>query len=133
MEEFENEIGFELPQEYKYIIKLHNGISLLGTAVIGMDDCYKEASLDAVYKFEHSNVAHKMPNEFLPFSTDGRGNHYCLNLAKIDNGRCPVVFWQWDYDYGSVHEVEETNESLLSWIKEVMIDWKTESGIATIK
>ena len=124
---FEHEIGFELPRDYKYIIKLHNGISLLGTAIIGIDESYKEASLEAVYKFEHSTAAHKMPKEFLPFSPDGRGNHYCLNLAKINNNTCPVVFWQWDYNYGSINEVEETNESLLSWMKEVMIVWKIET------
>ena len=124
---FENEIGFELPQDYKYIIKLHNGISLLGTAIIGIDESYKEASLEAVYRFEHSTVAHKMPKEFLPFSQDGRGNHYCLNLAKINNSTCPVVFWQWDYNYDSINDVEETNKSLLSWMKEVMIVWKIES------
>lgn len=126
LEIFEKEIDFRMPFEYKYIISKHNGISLLGTEIIGIDKSYNESSLDAVYKFEHSIATHKMPKEFLPFSPDGRGNHYCLNLAKINGGMCPVVFWQWDYEYVSIDEVEETNESLLSWTKEVMIDWKLE-------
>ena len=127
LEIFENEIGFELPHDYKYIMKRHNGISLLGTAIIGFHKSYKEASLDAVYKFEHSVVTHKIPKEFLPFSPDGRGNHYCFNLAKTKNGISPVIFWQWDYDYDNIDEAEEANESLVAWIKEVMIDWKLES------
>jgi cell wall assembly regulator SMI1 len=126
LEIFEDEIGFELPSDFKYIMKRHNGISLFGTEIIGIDESRKDGSLEAVYKFEHSTSPHKMPKEFLPFSPDGRGNHYCLNLAKIKNGTSPVVFWQWDYNYGSVDEVEEANKSLLAWIKEVMIDWKLE-------
>ncbi|MGK6353563.1 SMI1/KNR4 family protein [Parapedobacter sp. DT-150] len=127
LELFEKEIGYTLPKDFKYILSKHNGISLLGTEVLGIDLSFKGGSLDEVYKFEHFNVEHKMPLEFLPFSPDGRGNHYCLNLAKIDGrGVCPVVFWQWDYNYTGVEEVEESNESFLEWINEVMIEWKLE-------
>lgn len=126
LELFEQEIGFALPEDFKYIIRRHNGISLLGTEVLGIDRSFREASLKEVYKFEHFNAAHKMPPEFLPFSPDGRGNHYCLNLAKTEGGICPIVFWQWDYDYIGVDEVEECNVSFLEWIEEVMIDWKLE-------
>lgn len=126
LELFEKEIGYVLPKDFKYVLKKHNGISLLGTEVLGIASSFKGASLDEVYRFEHFTAEHKMPLEFLPFSPDGRGNHYCLNLAKMDRGVCPVVFWQWDYDYSEVDDVEECNESFLEWIDEVMIEWKLE-------
>ena len=126
LEIFEDKIGFKLPLDFKYIIKQHNGISLLGTEILGIDKSYRDASLEVVYMFEHSTSSNKMPTEFLPFSPDGRGNHYCLNLAKVKDGTSPVVFWQWDYDYENINDVEEANESLTAWIQEVMIDWKLE-------
>jgi cell wall assembly regulator SMI1 len=67
-----------------------------------------------------------MPHHFLPFSNDGRGNHYCLDLSRLTGQSCPVVFWQWNYDYASLEEVEACNDNFVSWVKEVMIDWTLE-------
>jgi len=127
MEVFEENIGFKLPLDFKYIIKKHNGISLSGTEIYGLDDALRGSSLDEVYQYERSmEIYNPMPREFLPFSPDGRGNHYCLNLSKLLGDICPVVFWQHDLIYNNVEEVEECNGSLMSWIQEVMIDWTLE-------
>jgi cell wall assembly regulator SMI1 len=120
---FENQIKYELPLDFKYILKQYNGISLSGVEVYGLDLALRGSSLDEIYQFEHFKAAHKMPLFFLPFSPDGRGNHYCLNLDKKQDGQCPVVFWQWDFEYKSDDEVEECYNSFLDWIKEEMIDW----------
>ena len=127
LEIFEDRIKFQLPTDFKYLYKKHNGIVLSGTEIYGIDKKFRGLSLDEVYEFEHNDeIFNKMPNEFLPFSPDGRGNHYCLNLSKLKNGICPVVFWQHDFIYENLLHVEECNNDFIGWIKEVMIDWTLE-------
>jgi hypothetical protein len=64
-----------------------------------------------------------MPNFFFPFSPDGQGNHYCLDLSKIQDNICPVVFWQWDFEYDDIEDVEVCNTNFADWIDEVMVKW----------
>lgn len=97
LEAFEKSISFVLPDDFKYILKKHNGFYLDGTSVYGIDESLRGSSLDSVYQYEHFDVVNKMPAFFLPFSPDGRGNHYCLDLSRLLDGYCPVVFWQWDF------------------------------------
>ncbi|MGY4537229.1 cell wall assembly regulator SMI1 [Mucilaginibacter sp. UYNi724] len=122
----EKNIGFLLPLDFKYILSIHNGISLIGTEVYGLDGSFKETSLNKIYHFEHFEVDNKMPSHFFPFSPDGGGNHYCLDLSKIAEGLCPVVFWQWDFNYSLLEEAEITNDNFMEWVQEVMIDWTLE-------
>jgi cell wall assembly regulator SMI1 len=123
LELFEKQIGFELPFDFKYLMKRHNGFGLSGTQVLGLDKSFQGSSLDQIYKFEHFEVPNPMPSEFFPFSPDGFGNHYCLDLSKMSNNLCPVVFWQHDFDYQGNDEVEVCNINFLSWVREVMIEW----------
>ena len=127
LEIFERGIGFEFPLDFKYIIKRHNRIALPGIEIYGLDKELRGSSLDEVYQYEHKKeVYNAMPKEFLPFSPDGRGNHYCLNLSKLLKGVCPVVFWQHDFIYENIEKVEECNDDLIAWIKEEMIEWTLE-------
>jgi len=125
LELFEKQLHLELPSDFKYLLKKHNGFSLDGTEVYGLDEAFRGSSLDTVYHFEHFDVGNPMPGAFFPFSPDGFGNHYCLDLSQLKEERCPVVFWQHDADYES-YDVETCNESFISWVKEVMIDWTLE-------
>ncbi|MEO6520171.1 MAG: SMI1/KNR4 family protein [Mucilaginibacter sp.] len=92
---FEKSIGFQLPIDFKYILTKYNGISLLGTEVLALDKL-QSSSLSEIYTFEHHEAGNPMPLKFLPFSPDGYGNHYCLDLSNLKDGLCPVVFWQHD-------------------------------------
>lgn len=124
LEQLEQSIKYEFPIDFKHILKRFNGFSLCGKEVSGLGVEYKESSLDRIYHFEHSHSANKMPSHFFPFSNDGRGNHYCLDLSKLNaNKTCPIIFWQWDYNYGSMNEVETCNEDFCEWIREIMIEW----------
>ncbi len=126
LEKFEKRIGFSLPVDFKYIMKKHNGISLMDTEILGLDAALlRGSSLDEVYIFEHEADS-AFPVGFLPFSPDGRGNHYCLNLSEQKEGICPVVFWQHDYAYENINDVEVCNVKFADWVKEVMIDWTLE-------
>ncbi|KIQ17957.1 hypothetical protein RT99_18010 [Flavobacterium sp. MEB061] len=126
LEIFEKKIGYILPDDFKYILKKHNKISLFGVELIGYDDEFQNSSLDKVYEFEHFEVSNKMPSQFVPFSPDGRGNHYCLDLSKYIDGFTPVVFWQWDCIYENFEDVEVCNSSFVDWMQEVMIEWSLE-------
>lgn len=122
LEKFEKEIGFSLPVDFKYIMKRHNGISLMGTEILGLDaSLLRGSSLDEVYFFEH-DADDTLSAGFLPFSPDGRGNHYCLDLSKQKDGICPVVFWQYDYTYENINDVEVCNLKFTDWVKEEMIE-----------
>lgn len=126
IERFENQIDYKFPVEFKYFLKRHNGFSLSVTQVNGIGEEYFENSLDKIYAFEHIQSENPMPKEFLPFSPDGYGNYYCLDLSRIENEYCPIVFWQHDFKYNSIDEVETCNNSFISWIEEVMIEWTLE-------
>lgn len=123
LEILEESIGYLLPHDFKYILKKHNKISLFGTEILGLDIEFKESSLEKVYQFEHFIVSNKMPPQFLPFSPDGRGNHYCLDLSKNIDGITPVVFWQWDFVYENYDDVEISNDNFIEWVEEVMVEW----------
>ncbi len=120
--EFESKIGFELPVDFKYILSIHNSFSLSGTEVFGVDKRFGGSSLENVYDLEHLEVDNPLLKEFLPFSPDGFGNHYCLDLSRLDNYLCPVVFWQHDYIYVDKDDVETCSTSFIEWVKEVMIN-----------
>ncbi|TPE45917.1 SMI1/KNR4 family protein [Pontibacter mangrovi] len=128
LSEFEHQIGFQLPFDFSYILTKHNYISLAGTEIFGIGREFREESLDKVYSFEQNGIENPMPKEFLPFSPDGRGNYYCLDLSRIKDDSCPVVFWQHDYDYNysNKEEVETCNENFIGWVQEVMIGWTME-------
>ncbi|MCP2045213.1 SMI1/KNR4 family protein [Pontibacter sp. HSC-36F09] len=126
LSEFENQIGFKLPFDFSYILTKYNYFSLAGTEVLGIGIEFKEESLDKVYRFEHDGAGNTMPKEFLPFSPDGRGNYYCLDLSRMENSLCPVVFWQHDFTYSKKEEVETCNEKFIDWVEEVMIEWTLE-------
>lgn len=123
IEDLEKEIGYKLPEDFKYVIKKHNGITLAGTEIYGLSSELKGCSLDMVYKFEHFEVNSPMPKNFFPFSPDGQGNHYCFDLSKIKDSICPVVFWQWDFEYENIEDVEICNDNFIDWVDEVMIEW----------
>lgn len=127
LEVFEKKIDYIFPFDFKFFLKRSNGFSLLGKEVFGIGSEFKGSSLTAIYDYEHTQVQNKMPLYFLPFSADGRGNHYCLDLNRLKDQVCPVVFWQWDYEYASLEEVETCNDSFVSWVKEVVIEWTLET------
>jgi cell wall assembly regulator SMI1 len=126
LDEFEAKIGYKLPLDFRYILIKHNSFSLAGTQVYGLDKSFRGTSLDKVYQFEHEEVEDPMFKEFLPFSPDGRGNHYCFDLSKLENDICPVVFWQHDYHYSDKDDVETCNNSFIEWVNEVVIAWALE-------
>ena len=126
VEVFEKNNSFTLPTDFKKIIKKHNGFSLMGTQVYGIGEEFRGSSMESVYFFEHFEAINKMPLHFIPFSADGRGNHYCMDISRTIEESCPIIFWQSDYIYNSLDEAETCNDSFVEWVQEVVIDWNLE-------
>jgi cell wall assembly regulator SMI1 len=97
LEEFETKFGSKLPEDFKYILRQHNSFSIFGTEVHGFDLNQTGQSIDEVFNFEHFEAGNSMFPEFLPFSPDGFGNYYCLDLSRIQDDVCSIIFWQHDY------------------------------------
>ncbi|NIJ52370.1 SMI1/KNR4 family protein [Dyadobacter arcticus] len=123
---FEAKIGFSFPEDFRFIVSRHNGISLGGIEVFGLDKALRGSSMDEIYEFEHKHAGSKMPDTYLPFSPDGAGNHYCLDLSTLANGICKIVFWQHDLEYENEDQVETCNNSFSDWLQEVLIGWALE-------
>lgn len=124
--EFEKRHMVRLPNDYKKLIHLTNGFSLMGSEVLGLDPKQNVNSLENVYQFEHYKVGNPQPEYLIPFCNDGRGNHYCFDTKKINSeGNSEIVFWQHDIDY-SLGDPEIVNADLTEWVQEVVIDWTLE-------
>jgi hypothetical protein len=123
---FEEKYNLKLPSDYKMLVRVHNGISLMGTDIYGIAKSDNSYSLEDCYVFEHYKVENKMPLHLIPFSPDGGGNHYCFDTRFCNNPLSCIVFWQHDYSYSNDDQPEIVNEGLGNWIKEVMIDWTLE-------
>jgi cell wall assembly regulator SMI1 len=128
VEGFEKKYKVALPNDFKLFLSIHNGASLDGTEVYGIEDTGSEKryALDGCYNAEHFLVGNAMPLYLVPFSPDGGGNHYCFDIRICDETSCPVVFWQHDYPYSEEDAPEVTHGSFSDWAKEVMIDWVLE-------
>lgn len=124
--EFERKFNFQLPKDYKTFLMAHNGLSLMGITIYGIDNGSEAFSLEKSYLFEHYEVDHPMPEYLVPFSPDGAGNHYCFDLRTCSVELCEIVFWQHDLIYDDDNCPEVVNESFTSWVKEVVIDWTLE-------
>lgn len=123
---FEEKFGFQLPKDYKTFLKVHNGLSLMGVTIYGVDSGSLSFSLEKSYLFEHDEVDHPMPEYFIPFSPDGSGNHYCFDLRTCNLESCEIVFWQHDFIYNDEDKPEVVYSNFADWVEEVVINWTLE-------
>jgi hypothetical protein len=125
LEEFERKYGVMLSKEYKTLMKNSNGLSLGGIELLSLGLEYNKASLDHVYNLLLKNLS-KFSEDFIPISPDGAGNYYCLDLSRTVGDNCPIIFYQINYDYDSVEEIETCNATLAEFINESFIEYTLE-------
>lgn len=125
IERFEKSYGLELPLDFRLLLSRYNGIDLMGTEIYGFYEDLAN-SLEDTYQFEHFKVVVPQWTHLLPFSPDGGGNFYCLDLSKSSGDECPIIFWVSNFTYSESDLPEIVNENLSKWIKEVMIKWTLE-------
>ena len=120
--EFEEKYKLSLPEDYKYFIRKYNGLELMGTKVYGIYTENTSNSLEESYIFEHWKAGNPMPLYLIPFSPDGRGNHYCFDSRYHHKNSCRIVFWQHDYFYTEDDVPDIDSISFTHWIKQEVID-----------
>lgn len=123
LEQFEKKLGYTLTSEFKYLMRKHNGFSVSGCEVYGIGDEFNNRSLDKMYDLISPSYQDFIPKSVVPFSPDGAGNYYCLDLSRSNGDTCPIVFYQTHYEYQDLNDLETCNHNLEEWIDEVMIEW----------
>ena len=120
---FESRFNVKLPEDYKYLLNVTNGFSLMGDVVLGMTDEQYGEDLFSVYQFEHFEVVVPQYKHLIPFSPDGGGNFYCFDTHVKTNGgdSNQIVFWYSNYEYSESDPPEVTHQSLADYIKNWII------------
>lgn len=129
--EAEEHLGINLPSDLKYFYSKINGFSLMGEDVFpiilkDLKNCNIEGLNQINYR-EHFEVVNPMPSYYLPFSPNGRGDHYCIDLrTRNKEGICEVIFWQWDYSFHHPDDIEIVNKSFADWCLELVEELEEE-------
>ena len=123
IERFEATFGVKLPEDYKYLLSITNGFSLMGDNVLGVIDKEKNYDLFMCYNIEHFEVVVPQYKHLIPFSPDGGGNFYCFDTHVKTNGgdSNQIVFWYSNYEYSESDPPEVTHQSLADYIKNWII------------
>jgi cell wall assembly regulator SMI1 len=58
-----------------------------------------------------------MPLHLVPFAGDGWGNSFCLDTSRLEEGECPIVFW--NHEREGDQQPVTTHSSFLEWLEEV--------------
>ena len=126
---FESRFGLKLPEDYKYLLGITNGFSVMGNEVLGMTDESYSYDLFKVYQFEHYEVIVPQYEYLIPFSADGFGNFYCFDTRVKTNGgdSNQIVFWYSNYEYSESDPPEVTHQGLADFIKDWCINLPLES------
>lgn len=123
IERFETRFDVKLPEDYKYLLSVTNGFSLMGDVVLGLIDEEKKYDLFVCYQIEHFEVIVPQYKHLIPFCPDGGGNFYCFDTHVPTNGgdSNQVVFWYSNYEYSELDPPEITHQSLADFIKDWII------------
>lgn len=125
---FEKENDILLPEEYKQLLSISNGLNLMGDEIFGLYDIENTYDLFEAYRFEHFDVIRPMPKYLIPFSPDGGGGFYCFDTRIYTNKGFSnqIVFWSTGYIYTDVDQPEVTHNSMCDFIQECFIEWTLE-------
>lgn len=124
IERFESEYQVNLPEDYKYLLSITNGFSLMGFEVLGIMWDRKAHDLVDTYRIEHFEVIVPQYKHLIPFSPDGGGNFYCFDthVKTNNNASNQIVFWYSNYEYSELDPPEITHQSLADYIKNWIIE-----------
>ena len=125
IERFEKKYNLSLPLDFHVILSRYNGINIMGTEIYGFHN-NSPNSIEDTYEFEHFKTAVPQWRHLVPFSPDGGGSFYCLDLSKSNSEECSIVFWVSNFQYSDSDQPEIVNVNLTDWIRQVMIGWTLE-------
>lgn len=128
IDKFEKKYNACLPEDYKKLLSLCNGFSLMGDEIYGLYFVDGKEDLDTVYFREHHLVSVPQYKDIIPFCPDGGGSFYCFDSRVSTNGgnSNQIVFWYSNYIYTESDPPEVTHSSLSEFIEECIIGWTLE-------
>ena len=121
--EFEREIGYTLPSDYRDYLLLHNGGTPSpyhfdfgdgdGSLVNNMNGLHDGPSYS---RLDHARNSYRgrIPDHLLPIGYDPGGNEVCLGLCGEHRGR--VYFW--DHESGALEEIAPSFTAFLDGLYE---------------
>lgn len=121
IEKVEEILGYEFPPVFKSTFKEMNEFSLHGTEVYGFGPMEGKYTLNHLYNAEHFEVGNPMPAHVFPFSPDGGGNHYCIDLSSENPDQ--VLFWVHDLELTDEDQLGVDHANIQEWFQEVIDDF----------
>jgi cell wall assembly regulator SMI1 len=109
----EQALGVKLPEDYVTCLKIHNGQRtnsggdlfdggefLSSDEVLGQWNIWKELLDDGDFDGAESEPAHGIGNDWwnarwIPFTHNGGGDHFCIDLAPAATGQAGQVISMW--------------------------------------
>lgn len=81
-----------LPKSFLTYLRTFGWMSINGDPLFGLGpDTTRNESL--VYRNADAHVEIMVRSTCVVIADDGMGNFDCLDMARVKNGECPVVFW----------------------------------------
>jgi cell wall assembly regulator SMI1 len=115
----EASLGTTLPESYKAFLREFGwgGVDSwelcgLGTGVPNYLDLVRITESERTMFHPH------IPPPLIPIMNDGFGNHYCLDTGSLNDGECPVVFW--DHEKGPRQKPEVVSQRFDLWLLDLL-------------
>lgn len=137
IEELTSILGVDLPEDFIHVLKIHNGQKgdsawlfdsqefLSTDRIIEEFNIWKNL-LDKELQGKVSTPDDGVKNDWwninwIPFTSDGCGDHYCLDLSPTDTGTKGQVITLW-YESG---QREIVSRSFSQWFEEYVVELNT--------
>lgn len=113
IDKFEKINNYHFPDDYKYFLINYNWIEIWWIELlwINIDDS-NIIDINDIIRKEVSKSNNPIPDFLIPFSSNWRGDYYCIN--KKDN---KIYFWQHDC-YESSLNPDIDNDNFTNWLIE---------------
>ncbi len=110
----EQALGVAMPDDYRWFLQTYGSLHWLDY-IFGTEGSFDSGlNVVRVTRDERTEAYPAIPHHLIPIYNDGWGNHDCLDTARMESGRCPVVFWNHELDEN--HTPELTKASFIEWL-----------------
>ena len=122
IDDAEAKLSVKFPESYKVFLNLYGWARFASNEFYGLGaDVPAHLGLVMNTSAERTEMQPTIPQSLVPVLNDGGGNHYCLDTQGMNDGECPVVFW--DHDEGPnqqpSHEANSFDDWIVDFIREI--------------
>ena len=113
----ERTLGIQFPTSYKAFLSRFGWAEIYNDTLYGLGpDVPQEYALARNAFSERYEAQPFIPQHLVPIMNDGAGNNFCLDTSRLDNGECPVVFWDHEHEDGADQLPNQISPSFDQWI-----------------